>query len=425
MTVCMSLTLASLLRNYKAYPFNTVVKIEPKTQLDFPTITVCDLNYADITKLEKSKGMFHFFLMHSSFLNIVKVHNTHDDFDLARATTIDKLFKTVNTTTDDLFKVCLWKNRVIPCVDFWKPVFTDLGRCFVFNHNATDRLSADSTGTKGGLSFIASINQAGYLVSDSPAAGLKVSIHDPDEPPQTANYGILASPGASTSIGIRKTSYKFLPAPFKAYGDSSCIVNDDPSLLSKMKYSSVYNRETCIRECLGELTVKNCSCKSVTEPDFLPYPYCTLQQLVDCYRPLLDTYYGNDHAEVLCDCPRLCFFNLYHTRTSMAMFPSVPATRVLTVNNVIDEQRDARTGVLDITIFYENFLLEEIHHVGQYSYTSVIGTVGGQMGLFLGASIITIAEFIEILLWSVRRSFGKIRQRLKIHETNAKADAVK
>ncbi|KAK6173213.1 hypothetical protein SNE40_016707 [Patella caerulea] len=411
MTCGLSANLYSLFKNYHTYPFQTVVKIEPRTKLDFPAITLCDLSYVDTTKINNSKGIFNFFLK-NSFLKNLDLNESDKTYRAAQKTTVDKLFNESVTHVSEMFGLCLWKNQVIGCDNFWKPIFTDLGRCFAFNHNASDKLSVDSTGTKGALSFIASINQKGYLVSDNTAAGLKLNIHDQYQLPDVSNNGIITSPGSSTLIGLRKESYKFLPAPFKAYGDSYCVANDDPALLSKMKYSSVYNRETCIRECLGEITVNNCSCKSVTEPESLPLPYCTLEELVHCYRPTLGLYYSNNHFKV-CDCPRVCVFNKYKTRISMGMFPSTNAMKELVKNNIIAGKEVGRTNFLDITIFYEDLLLEEVRHVPEYSTLSILGTVGGQMGLFLGASVITLAEFFEMFLWSVWLSVGKIHQRLQ------------
>ncbi|XP_050416626.1 acid-sensing ion channel 1 [Patella vulgata] len=409
MTVGLAVTLYDLLDKYRKYHFNTAIKIEPKCEQDFPTITLCDMSYTDTQKFKHPSAVFDYFLKYSSYRDRVRVNESATEHIRLGKFTIDRFHDIANISTKDVIKSCFWKNKFIPCEVIWKPVFTDMGTCFVFNHDIGRLRKTDATGITGGINFIAAINQKGYILTDSSAAGLKMAIHDPHEHPHPGNNGIAIAPGEATLIGIRKTSYKFLPAPYKAFGFAYCIANDDPSLISKMRYSSVYNREKCIRECLGELTVKNCSCKSVTEPETLEFPYCTLNEFMNCYRITLEYYYGFNRSDVFCDCPRVCSFNKYETRISTAKFPSKPAMDVLVQSSIVNNATDAQAEFLDVTVFYEDMVLTENSHIPEYTWNSIMGTLGGQMGLFLGASFITLAEFIEILLLSVWRSFKKIR----------------
>ncbi len=50
-------------------------------------------------------------------------------------------------------------------------------------------------------------------------------------------------------------------------------------------------------------------------------------------------------------------------------------------------------------------------HVNLYHFVYlIIGDIGGQLGLFLGASFITLAEIISYIVHKVKRCFATIRE---------------
>ncbi|XP_052830985.1 acid-sensing ion channel 4-A-like [Octopus bimaculoides] len=74
-----------------------------------------------------------------------------------------------------------------------------------------------------------------------------------------------------------------------------------------------------------------------------------------------------------------------------------------------------RERFLEVRLFFETLLYHEIMQVPQYTLLNIMGIVGGQMGLYLGASILTIselAEFICIFILSATHRLLTCKRRL-------------
>ncbi len=68
-----------------------------------------------------------------------------------------------------------------------------------------------------------------------------------------------------------------------------------------------------------------------------------------------------------------------------------------------DHRKDSsiqREGVSPVYlhIFFKQFQVTVIQEIGTLTFASVIGSIGGAMGAFLGASLITVTEFIVFAL---------------------------
>ncbi|GFR89348.1 acid-sensing ion channel 2-like [Elysia marginata] len=51
---------------------------------------------------------------------------------------------------------------------------------------------------------------------------------------------------------------------------------------------------------------------------------------------------------------------------------------------------------LELKIYPDSLFTHLEEHVPKYSWSVVFGTIGGQMGLFTGASVLTVVEFVEL-----------------------------
>ena len=51
-----------------------------------------------------------------------------------------------------------------------------------------------------------------------------------------------------------------------------------------------------------------------------------------------------------------------------------------------------------INLFFQGFVAETVEDVAAYELSDFAADLGGQMGLFLGASINSLSEFLELLV---------------------------
>ncbi|XP_046544952.1 acid-sensing ion channel 1A-like [Haliotis rubra] len=70
-----------------------------------------------------------------------------------------------------------------------------------------------------------------------------------------------------------------------------------------------------------------------------------------------------------------------------------------------------RDNHLELKVFYDQMMVTSITQQPQYTAASLFSNVGGQMGLCLGASILTVAEIAELLVFIIIFLFDKCRGR--------------
>lgn len=71
-------------------------------------------------------------------------------------------------------------------------------------------------------------------------------------------------------------------------------------------------------------------------------------------------------------------------------------------------------SISEINIYYNSYPLTFISQTPEYSITDLIANVGGTSGLFLGASLITPLELIEIIYKLTGTLFIKIYNKIKV-----------
>ncbi|XP_027696768.1 acid-sensing ion channel 3 [Vombatus ursinus] len=122
-------------------------------------------------------------------------------------------------------------------------------------------------------------------------------------------------------------------------------------------------------------------------------PICSPQQYKDCARPSLDSMIRKDTA---CLCPSPCASTRYEKELSMVRIPSRASASYLAQKFNRSKQYIA-DNVLVLDIFFEALNYETVEQKKAYEVADLLGDIGGQMGLFVGASLLTILEILDYL----------------------------
>ncbi|KAI4570840.1 hypothetical protein MJT46_006357 [Ovis ammon polii x Ovis aries] len=97
-----------------------------------------------------------------------------------------------------------------------------------------------------------------------------------------------------------------------------------------------------------------------------------------------------------CRCPNPCASTRYAKELSMVRMPSRAAARYLARKHNRSEAYIAE-NVLVLDIFFEALNYETVEQKKAYEMSELLGDIGGQMGLFIGASLLTILEILDYL----------------------------
>uniref|UniRef100_A0A8C0J0I3 Uncharacterized protein n=1 Tax=Chelonoidis abingdonii TaxID=106734 RepID=A0A8C0J0I3_CHEAB len=240
-------------------------------------------------------------------------------------------------------------------------------------------------GSGNGLELMLNIQQEEYLPvwgeSDeiSYEAGVKVQIHSQDEPPYIHQLGFGVSPGFQTFVSCQQQRLVYLPPP---WGDcKSTPIESD--------FFTSYSITACRLDCETRYLAENCNCRMVHMPGNANV--CTPEQYKECADPALDFLVKKDSEFCVCRTP--CDMVRYGKELSMVKIPSKASAKYLAKKYNKSEQ----DNVLVLDVFFEALNYETIEQKKAYEVAGLLGDIGGQMGLFIGASILTILEIFDYL----------------------------
>jgi hypothetical protein len=77
----------------------------------------------------------------------------------------------------------------------------------------------------------------------------------------------------------------------------------------------------------------------------------------------------------------------------------------------LNNYTDLKKNILALNIYYSEFKYTEIAELEKTSLIDLICNIGGTLGLFLGASLLSLVEIFEALLAIVSVGFEKIKIR--------------
>ncbi|XP_066292663.1 amiloride-sensitive sodium channel subunit alpha-like [Branchiostoma lanceolatum] len=439
-----------LVNKYIDYPVTTDIKIQ-WSELEFPAVTICNANPLRFSKLLR--------LGHEGFQNagfIPKPAKTSqgnqgkaqgrplqqaktttvpsptttvtteattpdydseddDDYDydyddhhedFKTANTFMGLIANLNSSTRqaighqarDFIQECQFDGRACSPKNF--SIFTDstYGNCFTFNKASgnTAPQSATSAGPLNGLSLILYIEQEEYIPSLTEKAGVRVVVHSPARWPFPEFEGFDAAPGFLTSAGLRLTSITRLGG---RYGD--CTNGGGYELL----YPGTYTQTNCLVTCHQGHMVSVCGCADPSLRAPVNTTFCdSTTTSVDCKNRVRREIVTGVLA---CTCPASCSDKVYGKAIGLSEWPADSyLTNVLTKlqtkkgrrpgTAILGDTDRFKRNLLKLNIYYEALNYEKISESPGYEEESLLGDLGGQLGLWVGMSLLSAMEILEI-----------------------------
>ncbi|WKY07904.1 hypothetical protein Q1695_007417 [Nippostrongylus brasiliensis] len=283
--------------------------------------------------------------------------------------------------------------------DFKLHVDPEYGNCYTFNFNDSVELKNSRAGPMYGLRLLLDVHQDDYMPTTE-AAGVRIVVHEQDKEPFPDTFGYSAPIGFVSSFGLKTKVLKRLDAP---YGSCSDVFRPDPYI-----YEEHYSPEGCHRNCFQLKVLEQCGCG---DPRF-PLPtaderrYCSAKSVTDrqCLSNLTSDSGGYHHLQLECDCQQPCTENVFETAYSAAAWPSMNFKIGVDCPAVPDIFNDSaactdyyRKNTAYIEIYYEQLNFETLNETAGYTMVNLFSDFGGNIGLWIGFSVITICEIIELI----------------------------
>lgn len=153
-------------------------------------------------------------------------------------------------------------------------------------------------------------------------------------------------------------------------------------------------------------------------------PVCdiTNKTTISCLNKLQKQYRDNK-LNCSSSCPPPCSQEEFKISTSLAVWPSENYEAFYQYELIKRGKFDwldfgsLRRNVLKIQIFFEELNVEMIKEQKSYGIADFASDIGGQLGLWIGFSVLTIAEFIEFIMLLFAHLAQKRTSRSKVKST--------
>lgn len=407
---------------YFQYPVVVNLQVENERSLEFPAVTICNLN--------RMRKKYEICLGRNTFTTNCSVSQGDDTPAIAISDRINEAscIGDLNVAIDsnfnnriafsakysqldfssrqqfghqftDLIRSCSFNGE--PCSWDYFSYFQSLkyGNCYSFNRFSIEDdtvLKTSSVGIMSGLDLTLNFDPENYLPITS-SVGARIIIHDPRDDP-SPEEGVNISPGFETTLAMKQRSVRRLPTPYKDH-----CVN-----YRKDKAVRGNNRNECVKFCMQEENYARCSCTDPALPPFKKYRHCDMTDTNEtcCLISALSRMAING---LPCNCPLPCFSTTYDVRLSTALWPSESNYLDSFCDECSAEKKsakddkqylqDLRQKEARLKIYYSSLERAIYEQKAMFQDSELYSHLGGQLGLWLGLSIVAGFELVENMIY--------------------------
>ncbi|XP_036401877.1 acid-sensing ion channel 4-A-like [Megalops cyprinoides] len=369
---------------YLEHPHVTALNEEASREMVFPAVTICNINRFRFSALTDAD------IYHLANLTGLPPKNKdgHKPTDLEYpAPDMQDIFNRTGHQLEEMLKSCNFSGQNCSAKDF-SVVYTRYGKCYTFNGDKEMPRKTKQGGMGNGLEIMLDIQQDEYLPiwketnETSLEAGIRVQIHSQDEPPYIHQLGFGVSPGFQTFVSCQEQRLTYLPQPW-----GNCRSTSEQMIPGYKTYSI----SACRLHCESSEVLRRCKCRMVHMPG--DADICTPNK-INCVDVALAVFQKSNGDSCACETP--CNLTRYGKELSMVKIPSKGSARYLS-RKYNETEEYIRDNFLVLDIFFEALNYETIEQKKAYDVAGLLGDIGGQMGLFIGASILTILEILDYI----------------------------
>ena len=382
--------------------FDIVVNMEliQDFNIDFPAVTICNNNPIDFTHKDSIKTIEDYFYTitntKASFFSFKNESLTcnQDYRKLVRSN-----FKNFGFSLDKMLMNCMYDDKMCSRDDFNAANSTVFGKCYTFNSGKSQNGSSipvrklKRNGMQNGLKLQLFVGTPEYQPCWVHENGAIIVIHNQSVPPLYVEEGIKLATGMESNLVIKKVKIQKLPFPY-----SGCVRNvlseesfNSDSFKITIKKFGIYTQKWCILTCAYELNASSNT-------------NCSMSPTMECLEELLSlSKYYSECAE---ECPIECDLQFYNFFTSYAKFPSSSyAKYLLSDERVLSKfpysnptAAQLSDSILSLNVYFDSNLYERITEEPKVTFNTLLSNFGGQLGLFLGISLLSFVEIIEVII---------------------------
>jgi hypothetical protein len=423
------------LKDYYKYEVDTVVEIVNENEFEFPTLTFCNLqicgfkdyDFQSYLKKYKQDEFEKFGTDQASIIDEkLRKNNTKTSFFSAKEIFLRKyddneLMKILNknkTSINAMLLSCKFGDGDCREEDFEFFQMGEFSKCYKFNSGlgfSGDALAFKNT-TKFGKNY--GFRMELYVGSQeeckSPLtsiSGLVIYAHNHTYTLTEEDNGLQVQPGTEVTIAIDRTYVKKLSFPYSDCFESLDKVDkqNQDLIIRTINLTKIYTQQYCLQLCFQDFLIHFCDCYDHTLPNFSPSGKNACSKFIDslynCQYLIKRLFYnGKNDEHCLKSCPKECDYIRYDTTISNTKYPAKGYFEFMegyyngSFDSKIENGSLQANSILAVSVFYTSSSYTKITEVPSLAFYDLLPNIGGTMGLFLGISVLSFVEIVEIII---------------------------
>jgi hypothetical protein len=405
-------TTIDLVMVYLDYGVNTITKTVHETHASFPKVTFCNINQFT------SKYAYEF--LHASINESLLESSDHYSkalkaflvkYSVQSMIKNESLIRLLSQDLDEVLLSCSFNYKNCDASDFKWVYDPYYGNCFSFNSGKESNQNKESTlpGYAFGLQldfYVGFYESLSFFNSILGGRGAIIRIDNNSYTIDHALGGITVPSGFVTNVALKREFKESLPKP---YGD--CETENDSIFYKIIRNSTIYDytQSFCLIQCLQELAILNCNCSI---PLFVSIfdktiRICASFEDFGCGLNIYFSIYNSKNyiqESCLPKCPLECYTSQITYATSSIEFLGdsyVDVIRKRFKSHFRETEINSQTvkeNIVRLNVYYDTLSYTFIHETPQWNIIMLIATIGGNLGLFLGVSLLTLSEVIVALI---------------------------
>ena len=209
---------------------------------------------------------------------------------------------------------------------------------------------------------------------------------------------LKASPGADSDFIINRNFFKKISSPY-----GSCMAENFSSNLHDHIVNTLnitYSQEYCFSLCIQKQIILNCSCASDYLPKFNNTSSCNSATDAFCFNILINNF-GDNNKYCNDECPFECNSIGFEITTNYGLYPTNKYADMLTKNlynkGIVVNNTDVAKSFAKFNVYYNSMTYKSIVEKQQYVFVDLLSNIGGTLGLYLGMSLLSLIEIIELI----------------------------
>jgi hypothetical protein len=426
-------SMSKVLKEYLTYPSYISTEIIKEVTTKFPAITFCNLKTVNMTKSENKMNLYG---LNNSIYN--PIYGPPLDY-LTALKYITRTFinndktltyndrKEMGFQLKDMLISCSFNYRTCNESDFeysYEPLY---GNCYTFNNglNGNGTIKKLSlAGTMYGLILELYLGDPKVDTKYELNDGLLISIHNQSIKQFTQGENIVAAAGAETFFSVSRNFISKLEYP---YGDclkdikSSSTFNSFYFDYLVRKIGETYSQEHCYSLCFQKKIINKCNFTNSFMPTFNDTNhFCgAADGEIACLLDIVNNF-GDTQAAVDCQtyCPYECVSVEYGVSTYKARYPSEFYTSLiydkLKVNGINASTESIEKAAIKVNIYYKSMEYISTQQMIQTSTEDLFSIIGGTVGLYIGISLLSLVEIVELGFNLILALMAYLKSRKKV-----------